>query len=99
VKKERFVSDDNDMASILRQMRVPERMTGSQALRDFLQIYVDDEDAIANNPERLKQLNGLLILSQLEVINALGAMEEAFMVQQQNYLAEIEKRSRKRRWF
>ena len=93
------MSDDNDMASILRQMKVPERMTGSQALRDFLQIYVDDEDAIANNPERLKQLNGLLILSQLEVINALGAMEEAAVAQREFYRAEIEKRGRRRRWF
>lgn len=93
------MSDDNDMAGILRQMKVPERMTGSQALRDFLQIYVDDQDAIANNPERLKQLNGLLILSQLEVINALGAMEEAAVAQREHYRAEIEKRGRRRRWF
>jgi hypothetical protein len=93
------VSDDIDMATVLRQMKVPERMTGSQALRDFLSIYVDDEDAIANNPERLKQLNGLLILSQLEVINALGSMEEAAAVQREQYRAEIAKSGRKRRWF
>ncbi|OBK15853.1 hypothetical protein [Mycobacterium asiaticum] len=84
------MTDEPDMAAILRQMKVPERMTGSKALRDFLRIYVDDQDAIENNPERLKQLNGLLILSQLEVINALGALEEA---------AVNQRRSRRRRWF
>jgi hypothetical protein len=73
-------------------MKVPERMTGSQALREFLLIYVDDEDEIANNPDRLKQLNGLLLLSQLEVINALGALEENAVTQQN-------RRTRKRRWF
>lgn len=93
------MSDDNDMASILRQMKVPERMTGSQALRDFLQIYVDDQNAIAENPERLKQLNGLMILSQLEVINALGTIEEASIAQSEQYLAAMEKRGRRRRWF
>jgi hypothetical protein len=84
-----------DMATILRHMKVPERMTGSQALRDFLQIYVDDEEGL-DTPERLKQLNGLLILSQLEVINALGAMEErsAELVRDQ-----INRKTRKRRWF
>jgi hypothetical protein len=87
-----FVTDEPAMATILRQMKVPERMTGSQALRDFLLIYVDDEDAIANNPDRLKQLNGLLLLSQLEVINALGTLEENAVTQQNS-------RTRKRRWF
>ena len=76
------MTDEPAMATILRQMKVPERMTGSQALRDFLLIYVDDQDAIANNPDRLKQLNGLLLLSQLEVINALGALEENAVIQQ-----------------
>lgn len=90
------MTDEPDMSAILQQMKVPERMKGSQALRDFLLIYVGDEDSIANNPERLKQLNGLMILSQLEVINALGALEENAVTQ---YRAAMEKRSRKRRWF
>ena len=85
------MTDEPDMATILRQMKVPERMTGSQALRNFLLVYVDDEQSIENNPERLKQLNGLLILSQLEVINALGTMEERAR-------AEVDKRARRRRW-
>lgn len=85
------MTDEPDMAAILRQMKVPERMKGSQALRDFLLIYVDDEESIAANPERLKQLNGLMILSQLEVINALGALEESA----QNY----SRSTRRRRWF
>lgn len=86
------MTDEPDMASILRQMKVPERMTGSKALRDFLQIYVDDQEAIENNPERLKQLNGLMILSQLEVVNALGVLEEAAVQRHAQ-------RSRRRRWF
>lgn len=85
------MTDEPDMVSILRNMKVPERMTGSQALRNFLLVYVDDEESIENNPERLKQLNGLMILSQLEVINALGVMEE-------NVQAQVAQRSRKRRW-
>ncbi|OBK21389.1 hypothetical protein A5634_10225 [Mycobacterium asiaticum] len=90
------MTDEPDMATILRQMKVPERMKGSQALRDFLLIYVDDEESIAANPDRLKQLNGLMILSQLEVINALGALEENAVNQ---YRAAVERRGRKRRWF
>ncbi|WP_246397982.1 hypothetical protein [Mycobacterium vicinigordonae] len=86
------VTDEPDMATVLRNMKVPERMTGSQALRNFLLVYIDDQDSIENNPERLKQLNGLMILSQLEVINALGTIDERARVQ-------IDKRSRKRRWF
>ncbi len=85
------MTDEPDMAAVLRQMKVPERMKGSQALRDFLLIYVDDEESIAANPERLKQLNGLMILSQLEIINALGALEESA----QNY----SRTTRRRRWF
>lgn len=85
------MTDEPEMATVLRQMKVPERMKGSQALRDFLLIYVDDEESIAANPERLKQLNGLMILSQLEIINALGALEESA----QNY----SRSTRRRRWF
>ncbi|OBS02474.1 hypothetical protein A9W98_14725 [Mycobacterium gordonae] len=85
------MTDEPEMAAVLRQMKVPERMKGSQALRDFLLIYVDDEESIAANPERLKQLNGLMILSQLEIINALGALEESA----QNY----GRSARRRRWF
>ncbi|KQH80394.1 MULTISPECIES: hypothetical protein [Mycobacterium] len=85
------MTDEPEMATVLRQMKVPERMKGSQALRDFLLIYVDDEESVAANPERLKQLNGLMILSQLEIINALGALEESA----QNYT----RTTRRRRWF
>lgn len=85
------MTDEPEMATVLRQMKVPERMKGSQALRDFLLVYVDDEESVAANPERLKQLNGLMILSQLEIINALGALEESA----QNY----SRTTRRRRWF
>lgn len=89
-----------DIATILKNMKIPERMTGSQALRDFLLIYSDDEETLANNPERVKQLNGLLILSHLEVVNALGALEAAAAEQHvEKFRKEINKRYRKRRWF
>ncbi|VBA58509.1 hypothetical protein [Mycobacterium attenuatum] len=87
-----------DMATILRGMKVPEQMTGSQALRDFLLIYIDDQESLANNPERLKQLNGLLILSHLEVVNALGSLEAAAAEQHvEKFRKEINRR--KRWWF
>lgn len=89
-----------DMATILRHMKVPELMAGSQALRDFLLIHIDDEEALANNPERLKQLNGLLILSHLEVVNALGTLESASAERHvQKFRDEINKKYRKRRWW
>ncbi len=88
------------MATILRNLKVPERMTGSQALRDFLLIHIDDQESLANNPERLKQLNGLLILSHLEVVNALGALESAAAERHvEQFRREINKKYRKRRWF
>lgn len=88
------------MATILRRMKIPEQMTGSHALRDFLLIHVDDEETLANNPQRLKQLNGLLILSHLEVVNALGALESASTEQHvQKFQEEIKKKYRKRRWW
>lgn len=87
-----------DMATVLKHMKVPEQMTGSQALRDFLQIYVDDEESLAN-PERLKQLNGLLILSHLEVVNALGTLEERAVTQHvENFRQQLNRKSGWRRW-
>ncbi|BDB42452.1 MULTISPECIES: hypothetical protein [Mycobacterium] len=85
------MTDEPDLATVLRNMKVPERMAGSQALRNFLLVYIDDQESLENNPERLKQLNGLMILSQLEVINALGTLEEKAR-------AEAERTSRRRRW-
>ncbi|BBX73027.1 hypothetical protein H7H78_19135 [Mycobacterium shinjukuense] len=88
-----------DMATILREIKVPEQMKGSQALRDFLLIHVGDEESLAS-PERLKQLNGLLILSHLEVVNALGALEErAAQRHYESFRKDITKRSGWRRWF
>lgn len=90
---------ETDMGTILRQIKVPEQMKGSQALRDFLLVYVDDEESLAT-PERLKQLNGLLILSHLEVVNALGALEERAATQHvEKFRQDINKKYRKRRWF
>lgn len=87
-----------DMATILRQIKVPEQMKGSQALRDFLLVYVDDEESLAT-PERLKQLNGLLLLSHLEVVNTLGALEERAATQHVEKFRDDIKKYRKRRWF
>ncbi|GAB7142390.1 hypothetical protein [Mycobacterium riyadhense] len=87
-----------DMATILRQMKVPEQMTGSKALRDFLLIHVDDDESLAR-PERLKQLNGLLILSHLELVNALGVLEERATEQHLQRFRNDIKKYRKRRWF
>lgn len=69
---------DPDIATVLRQMKIPERMTSSQALRDFLLANTEDGRNVPTGPEQVLQLNGLLLLSHLEVINALGALEERF---------------------
>jgi hypothetical protein len=61
-----------DMAALLRNMKVPDRMTSSQALRDYLLSHVE---ATSGDPAQLQQLTGLLILSHLEVIDALGTLE------------------------
>lgn len=63
---------DPDIATVLRQMKIPERMTSSQALRDFLLANTEDGRNVPTGPEQVLQLNGLLLLSHLEVINALG---------------------------
>ncbi|CAM4348851.1 hypothetical protein MB901379_02673 [Mycobacterium basiliense] len=89
---------DPDMAAMLRQLKVPERMTSSQALRDFLLANTEDDEP--SSPEKLRQLNGLLLLSHLEVVNALGAMEQQSAEQHyEKFRREIEKKTRKRRWF
>lgn len=88
-----------DMATVLRNMKVPERMTSSQALRDFLLANTEAGQDMPRGQEQLLQLNGLLLLSHLEVINALGALEERFAMEHyQKFQQELGKR-KKRRWF
>ena len=88
-----------DMAAVLRNMKVPERMTSSQALRDFLLNHLEDDEATANSAAQLKQLNGLLILSHLEVVNALGALEGAAAEKHvEKFRDEVNKKYRRRRW-
>lgn len=88
-----------DMGTILRNLKVPERMTGSQELRNYLISYVERGDTKPNAEEQHK-LNWLLVISHLEVVNALGALEEQIGVAQYNRVQAELKRSRKRgRWF
>ncbi|MGB9223234.1 hypothetical protein [Mycobacterium sp.] len=88
-----------DMAAVLRNMKVPERMTSSQALRDFLLNHLEDDEATASSAAQLKQLNGLLILSHLEVVNALGALEGAAAEKHvEKFRDEVNKKYRRRRW-
>jgi hypothetical protein len=88
-----------DMAAVLRNMKVPERMTSSQALRDFLLNHLEDDEATASSQAQLKQLNGLLILSHLEVVNALGALEgTAAEKHVEKFRDEVNKKYRRRRW-
>jgi hypothetical protein len=87
------------MAAVVRSMKVPDRMTSSQALRDFLLNHLDDDEAAASSQERLRQLNGLLILSHLEVVNALGALEAAAAEKHvETFRDEVNKKYRRRRW-
>ncbi|MGO9508301.1 MAG: hypothetical protein ACLPXZ_13525 [Mycobacterium sp.] len=88
-----------DMAAVLRNMKVPERMTSSQALRDFLLNHLEDDEATASSAAQLKQLNGLLILSHLEVVNALGALEGAAAEKHvEKFRDDVNKKYRRRRW-
>jgi hypothetical protein len=96
--KERVVTNP-DMGTILRNMKVPERMTGSQELRNYLISYVERGESQPNAEEQHK-LNWLLVFSHLEVLNALGALEEQIALAQYNRFQTELKRSRKRgRWF
>lgn len=90
---------DPDIATVLRQMKIPERMTSSQALRDFLLANTEDGRNVPTGPEQVLQLNGLLLLSHLEVIDALGALEERFALEHYQKFQQELKKHRKRRWW
>lgn len=70
-----------EMAEVLRNMKIPLRMTNSHLLREFLLDRTERNVVVDQNPEEIAALNGLLVLSHLEVVNALGAIEEAIAIQ------------------
>ncbi len=77
-----------DLAAILRNMKIPENLSASQALREYLLAQSEGRPQLPERDEELqKQTTTLLLLSHLEVINALGALEERMS------------RKRRRRWF
>ncbi len=77
-----------DLAAILRNMRIPENLSASQALREYLLAQSEGRPQLPERDEELqKQTTTLLLLSHLEVLNALGALEERMS------------RKRRRRWF
>jgi hypothetical protein len=89
-----------ELATVLRNMKVPERMAASQGLRAFLLAATEGGKDMANTDETQKQLNWLMLLSHLEVINALGALEERIAEAQYNQLQDgISKYRKRRRWF
>jgi hypothetical protein len=93
------VVTDPDMATVLRNMKVPERMAGSQALRAYLLSRIEQGEDAPDSPDEVKRLNALLLLSHLEVINALGALEERIAVgQYNNFQAELDKSRKRKRW-
>ena len=65
-----------DMAAVLRSLKIPDRMAYSKALRDFLLVNTSSGHTMPDSQEQLSRLIGLLILSHLEVVNALGSLEE-----------------------
>lgn len=76
------MTDPNAIAG-LRSMRVPEGMSTSQALKDFLIIQSQVDQSSTTIDEQInahRQLLGLLIASHLEVVNILGAIEETLKV-------------------
>jgi hypothetical protein len=77
-----------DLAAILRNMKIPENLSASQALREYLLAQSEGRPQLPERDEELqKQTTTLLLLSHLEVVNALGALEERMS------------RMRRRRWF
>lgn len=65
------------MATVLRNMKVPERMTGSRALRAYLLAHSEHGQDVSRSPEQLKQLNGVLLISHLEIITRSGHWKSA----------------------
>jgi hypothetical protein len=80
-----------DLAATLRKMKVPENLSASQALRAYLVAQLEGQLELSEDEEQQKQMTMLLLLSHLEVVNALGALEERMNSPQF-------KKSR-RRWF
>ena len=81
---------DPDLADVLRNIKVPENLTASHALRAYLLAQLEGRVELPKDDEQQKKMNLLLLLSHLEVVNALGALEER-MTSQQN-------RKPRRRW-
>lgn len=72
------MTDPNAIAG-LRSLKVPEKMNASKALKDFLISQTETDQSSAGIEQQLKanrQLMALLIGSHLEVVHALGALEE-----------------------
>jgi hypothetical protein len=78
-----------DLATVLRNMKVPENLSASQALRAYLVAQLEGRPDLPEDEELQKQMNFLLLLSHLEVVNALGALEERMSLA----------RFKRRRWF
>jgi hypothetical protein len=98
-RSEEIIVTNPDMGTILRNLKVPERMTGSQELRNYLISYVERGDSEPDAEEQHK-LNWLLVLSHLEVVNALGALEEQIaLAQYGKFKAELKKSRKRGRWF
>jgi hypothetical protein len=88
---------DPDMATTLRNLKVPKRMTSSQELRDFLLAGIEEGEGSPDGPVQLNQLTELVILSHLEVIDALGALEERIAAAEHN-AAQLKKSIRPGGW-
>lgn len=59
-----------DLANVLRNMKVPERLTASQALRAYL-LAQTEGGSICLLTRNNKQVNWPMVLSHLEIVNAL----------------------------
>lgn len=74
---------DPNAAAALRNMKVPENMASSQALKDFLISQSETDPTTTTLDDQLKahqQLLALLVGSHLEVVNVLGALEETLKI-------------------
>jgi hypothetical protein len=66
-----------DLANVLRNMKVPERLTANQALRAYL-LAQTEADTICLLTSNNKQVNWLMVLSHLEIVPPSGRWKSAW---------------------
>ncbi|MEZ0339794.1 hypothetical protein ACAG25_07395 [Mycobacterium sp. pV006] len=70
---------DEKLLNVLRTVTVPAALTNCQTLVDYMKAHVE-ADTHSQTPEagvqRLNEMLGLMLASQLEIINSLGDIDQ-----------------------